>query len=99
MTTLTDETIKKVAGLARIQVDENDIKNLHKDLNNILNLVDQMNAINTENVEPLAHAFEAKQPVRADNITEINQRELFQGVAPCVKAGLYIVPAAIEEEV
>jgi len=97
MTTLTDDDIRKVAHLARIQVSADEIKNLHSDLNNILKMVDQMSTVNTENIEPLAHAFEAKQPTRTDSVSEQNQRELFQSIAPNVKAGLYIVPAAIEE--
>ncbi len=95
---LTDAEIKKVAKLAHIKIDDSDIKSLQHDLSKILDMVAKMSAINTEGVEPLAHAFEATQPLREDVVSETNQRELFQSIAPKVKAGLYIVPAMIETE-
>ncbi len=98
MTQLTNDEIKKVAHLARIKVDEQDVENLQHSLPNILALVEKMSSVNTENVKPLAHAFEATLPLRDDVVTATDQRELFQSIAPQVKAGLYIVPAVIETE-
>ena len=98
MTTLSNEEIKKIAHLARIKIDAADIENLQKSLPSILALVEKMSAVNTENVKPLAHAFETTLPLREDQVTATNQRELFQSIAPQVKAGLYIVPAVIETE-
>jgi len=90
--------IKKVAHLARLAISENDIAPLTKDLDNILKLVEKMNQTDTKNIEPLAHPFDATQPLREDTISEENKRELMQSTAPQVKAGLYIVPQFIETE-
>lgn len=98
MTQLTNEEIKKIAHLARINVNEHDVENLQRSLPNILALVEKMSSVDTENVKPLAHAFEATLPLRDDVVTAKNERELFQSIAPQVKAGLYIVPAVIETE-
>lgn len=98
MTKLTHEEIKKIAHLARIKVNEEDIENLQRSLPNILALVEKMSNIDTKNVKPLAHAFEATLSLRDDVVTATNQRELFQSIAPQVKAGLYIVPVVIETE-
>ncbi|MCK4710630.1 MAG: Asp-tRNA(Asn)/Glu-tRNA(Gln) amidotransferase subunit GatC, partial [Gammaproteobacteria bacterium] len=65
-------------------------------LSSILDLVDQMSAVNTDDVEPMAHPMDASQRLRADIVTETNQREKFQSVAPKTEDGLYLVPQVIE---
>ena len=94
--TISREDIEKVAVLARIRLDDEQIPALENDLSNILNLVDQLSAANTDNVEPLAHPLDATQRLRADEITESNQREAFQAIAPATENGLYLVPRVIE---
>lgn len=94
--TISREDIEKVAVLARIRLDEEQIPALEKDLGNILSLVDQLSAADTDNVEPLAHPLDAVQRLRADEVTESNQREAFQAIAPAVENGLYLVPRVIE---
>lgn len=94
--TISREDIEKVAVLARIRLDEEQIPALEKDLGNILKLVDQLSAADTDNVEPLAHPLDAVQRLRADEVTESNQREAFQAIAPAVENGLYLVPRVIE---
>ncbi|SOB78409.1 aspartyl/glutamyl-tRNA(Asn/Gln) amidotransferase subunit C [Marinobacter sp. LV10R510-11A] len=94
--TISREDIEKVAVLARIRLDEEQIPALEKDLGNILSLVDQLRAADTDNVEPLAHPLDAVQRLRADEVTESNQREAFQAIAPAVENGLYLVPRVIE---
>lgn len=94
---LSLETIKKIAQLARLNLTEDDLKLYPPQLSNILDFVEQMNQIDTANIEPLAHPFDAEQRLRIDLITEINQREKFQKIAPKVEAGLYLVPQVIEE--
>ncbi|GGE57276.1 glutamyl-tRNA(Gln) amidotransferase subunit C [Streptosporangium jomthongense] len=93
---ISREDIEKVAVLARIRVDEAQISALESDLGNILNLVDQLSAADTSNVEPLAHPLDAVQRLRADEVTETNQREAFQAIAPATEDGLYLVPRVIE---
>ena len=90
------EDIEKVAVLARIRVDEEQVSALEKDLGNILDLVDQLAAADTDSVEPMAHPLNAVQRLRADEVTEANQREAFQAIAPATENGLYLVPRVIE---
>lgn len=88
--------VEQIAHLARLQIDAADIDSYSDSLNSILSLVDQMQAINTEGVEPLAHPLDAVQRLRADEVTEINQREALQAVAPATEEGLFLVPKVIE---
>ena len=88
--------IQKIAWLARLAVDENDMAGYGRDLVNILKLVEQMNTIDTTNVDPMAHPLEMKARLRADQVTETNQRDKFQAQAPAVADGLYLVPKVIE---
>ena len=67
-----------------------------RDLSSILNFVEQMSAVDTERVSPLAHPLDQAQRLRPDLVNEENQRELFQSLAPQVEAGLYLVPKVIE---
>lgn len=94
--TISRADIEKVAVLARIRLDDEQIPALENDLSNILSLVDQLSAANTDNVEPLAHPLDAVQRLRADEVTESNQREAFQAIAPATENGLYLVPRVIE---
>ena len=88
--------IQKIAWLARLAIDENDIAGYSRELSNILGLVDQMNSIDTTNVDPMAHPLEIKARLRIDKVTETNQRDTFQAHAPAVENGLYLVPKVIE---
>lgn len=92
------EDIKKIAHLARIQVSEQDTASLSKDLTNILNMVEQMSKADTSAVQPMAHPLDETQPLRNDAVSEEDQRELFQTIAPNTQHGLYIVPPVIDSE-
>ncbi len=94
----TKHAIEKTAHLARISVSDAHIEKLKYTLTNILELIEKMNHINTDGIEALAHPFDTSQPLRDDIITETNQRELFQRLAPQVHSGLYIVPQVIDSE-
>ena len=94
--TISREDIEKVAVLARIRVDDEQVSALEKDLGNILDLVDQLGAADTDSVEPMAHPLNAVQRLRADEVTETNQREAFQAIAAATENGLYLVPRVIE---
>ena len=93
---LTKKDVENIAHLARLAIDEEDISGYAKNLSNILELVEQMNTIDTAHVEPMAHPLDAVQRLRKDEVTEVNQREHFQQVAPKTEAGLYLVPKVIE---
>ena len=94
--TISREDIEKVAVLARIRVDDEQVSALEQDLGNILDLVDQLGAADTDSVEPMAHPLNAVQRLRADEVTETNQREAFQAIASATENGLYLVPRVIE---
>lgn len=88
--------VKKIAHLARLGIEEKDIIHYAQDLSGMLDLVAQMNALNTDTVAAMAHPLEQNQRLRPDLVTEVNQREQFQAIAPQVEAGLYLVPKVIE---
>ena len=88
--------VEKIAHLARLGLNDADIPQTTATLNNILGLIDAMQAVDTNGIEPLAHPLEATQRLRADVVTESNHREAYQATAPAVENGLYLVPKVIE---
>lgn len=93
---LSPEEVEKIASLARLAVSGQDISAYAKELSAILDLVEQMNSIDTDGVMPMAHPLDLAQRLRADAVTESDQRESLQKNAPRVEAGLYLVPKVIE---
>jgi len=93
---LDKSDIDKIAWLARISISQEDTQNYLHDVTNILQLVEKMNNINTDNIEPLAHPLEITARLRDDKVTETNQRAHFQKIAPAVDNGHYLVPKVIE---
>ena len=94
--TIQRTDVQHAAHLARIAIDEKDIEGYTQDLANILALVDQMQAVNTDQIEPMAHPTDAVQRLRPDQVTEADQRDYFQQIAPATENGLYLVPKVIE---
>jgi len=88
--------VKNIAHLARLNIDESDVEAMAKNLSSILDLVAQMNAVDTSGVTPMAHPQDLTQRLRADEVLEQNQREHFQKIAPQTENGLYLVPKVIE---
>ena len=93
---LTADDVNKIAHLARLGIDNQDIESYAKDLSGMLDLMTQMSELNTDNVEPMAHPMDQAQRLRTDMVTEPNNREKFQAIAPQVETGLYLVPKVIE---
>lgn len=93
---ISAEEVKKVAHLARMAVPEDQLEGYVRNLSNILNLVDQLSAVDTTGVEPMAHPLDMTQRLREDVVTETNNRDKYQRVAPEVEDGLYLVPKVIE---
>ena len=93
---LDKSDVDKIAHLARISIDPKDASEYLNNLTSILDLVDQMQAVDTEGVEPLSHPLDAIQRLRADDVSETNQRELLQSVAPAVEEYLFLVPKVID---
>jgi aspartyl-tRNA(Asn)/glutamyl-tRNA(Gln) amidotransferase subunit C len=93
---LSDDQIRRLARLARIALQPGEAGEVGKRLNRILSLVDEMQAVDTAGIEPMSHALDLVQRLRADEVTETDRRELDQSVAPAVEEGLYLVPKVIE---
>lgn len=93
---LTLEQVKRVAHLARIEISDDEAQNTQGHLNGIFQLIEQMQAVDTAGVEPMAHAQDLGQRLRDDTVTETDRRAAFQAVAPETEAGLYLVPKVIE---
>ncbi|MDE2388687.1 MAG: Asp-tRNA(Asn)/Glu-tRNA(Gln) amidotransferase subunit GatC [Betaproteobacteria bacterium] len=94
--TLSVNDVKRIADLAYIEIDENEAKETLTHLSGIFNLIEAMQAVDTSAVEPMSHAQSVVQRLREDEVTETDQRELYQSIAPQVEAGLYLVPQVIE---
>lgn len=93
---LSPEQIKQVAHLARLEVKPSNIDAYARQLSDIMRMVDQLSAVNTEGVQEMAHPLDMSQRLRADDVSESNQRETFQAQAPAVQEGLYLVPKVLE---
>jgi len=93
---LTASDVKKIAHLARLGIDEQQVGHYAQDLSSILDLMTQMGQMDTTGITPMAHPLDQMQRLRVDVVTEVNQREHFQAIAPQTEAGLYLVPKVIE---
>lgn len=93
---LTLDDVRRVAHLARIAVDDAEAEATLAQLTRVFGLIEQMQAVDVAGIEPMAHAQDMVLRLREDAVTEGDQRELFQGIAPEVEAGLYLVPKVIE---
>ncbi len=93
---LTLEQVRRIAHLARLDVSDAEAQSTLVQLNGIFALIEQMQAVDTTGVEPMAHAQDLAQRLRVDRVTETDQRAAFQAVAPETEAGLYLVPKVIE---
>ena len=93
---ISREDIENAAFLARIKLGDEQTDSLQADLKNILSLVDQLQAVDTNSVEPMAHPLDAHQRLRADEVSEEDRRDAFQSIAPATENGLYLVPKVID---
>lgn len=90
------ETIREIAQLARLGVEDNELPSLTGSFNAILDLFEQLQAIPTDGIEPMANPLDAKQRLREDIVTETDQREALQATAPQTENGLYLVPRVVD---
>ena len=94
---LTRQDVEKIARLARLSIAEAEMPVYVTSLSSIVDFVDELSRVETDNVEPLAHPLEGQRlRLRADVVTETDHRESYQANAPQVQAGLYVVPRVIE---
>lgn len=93
---LSNEDVSKIAYLARLAVAPEQLPALGRELSSILDLVAQMDAVDTDGVAPMAHPLEMAQRLRVDEVRESDRRDAYQQIAPAVENGLYLVPKVIE---
>jgi aspartyl-tRNA(Asn)/glutamyl-tRNA(Gln) amidotransferase subunit C len=97
---LSPDDVARIARLARIAIAPEESPEVLARLNRVLELVDEMRAVDTAGIEPMAHALDAYLPagqrLRPDEVSEPDRRSLYQSVAPAVENGLYLVPKVIE---
>ena len=93
---VSKEVVENVAELAQLKLNEDDIQPLIASMSEILDLVEAMQAVDTEGVEPLSNPLDSRQRLRSDEVTETDQREQYQAIAPEAEDGLYLVPRFVE---
>ena len=93
---ISGEQIQYIARLARLKTDPEEAGFYAEQLTRIMNLVEEMNKIDTEGIEPMAHPQDTSLRLRADEVTAENLREEYQNIAPATAQGLYLVPKVIE---
>ncbi|MBT5407073.1 MAG: Asp-tRNA(Asn)/Glu-tRNA(Gln) amidotransferase subunit GatC [Gammaproteobacteria bacterium] len=93
---MNKETIIKISDLAKIDIKDDQIDDILTSLEKILNLVDEMNSVDTDNVTPMSHPLNLKQELRKDEIKVFNERELFQKNNEHTDNGYYKVPKIID---
>jgi aspartyl-tRNA(Asn)/glutamyl-tRNA(Gln) amidotransferase subunit C len=93
---LDKQTVHDIARLARLHIDDAETEKYQSALSNILSLVEQMETCDTTDIEPMTHPFDATLRLRADEVTETNNRDKYQAVAPDTQDGLYLVPKVID---
>ena len=94
---LTLNDVEKIARLSRLYLDDGEKAQTLQELNDIFAMVEKMQSVNTDGIEPMAHPHEAALRLREDKITETDRAAEYQSVAPEVRNRLYIVQQVIEE--
>ena len=93
---LTLDDVKRVAHLARVAIDDGEAAAVQAQINDVFKLIAEMQAVDTRAVAPLSHGLDVVQRLREDAVTERDQHEAFQSIAPHVEGDLYLVPKVIE---
>ena len=88
--------VKRIAQLARIEVTDAQAEQVLAQLQGVFALIEELQSVDTQGIEPMSHAQDVTLRLRADQVTETDNREHFQAIAPRVDAGLYLVPKVIE---
>ena len=93
---INKDEIKYLSLLSRMDIDKNEIKDVEEKLSKIIDFVDQLQTISTDNIEPMAHPLNQSQRLRIDEVTETNDRENIQKNAQQIEKGMYLVPKVID---
>ncbi|CAG1005723.1 Glutamyl-tRNA(Gln) amidotransferase subunit C [Burkholderiales bacterium] len=94
--TLTLDEVRRIAHLARIEIDAREAAEVHAKLEAIFTMIDELQAVDTTGVEPMSHAQDVVLTMREDRVTETDRHAEYQRVAPAVEDGLYLVPRVVE---
>ncbi len=94
--TLTLDDVRRIAHLARIDVDAQAVSDVHAKLEAIFAMINELQAVDTTGVEPMSHAQDVVLPLREDEVTETDRHADYQRIAPAVEDGLYLVPRVVE---
>ena len=94
--TFSLDDVTRLARLARIDLADDEARDVRDKLDAIFGLIDALQSIDTTGIEAMAHAQDVAMPLRDDVVTAENRRELYQAQAPAVADGLYLVPKVIE---
>jgi len=93
---VTEDVVKNVAELAQLELGAKEMKRLMVSMQKIVDLAEQMQSVDTKGIEPVSNPLDATQQLRRDEVTEKNERDLYQSIAPETRDGLYLVPKVIE---
>ena len=93
---INKDEIKYLSLLSRMDIDKNEIKDIEEKLSKIIDFVDQLQTISTDDIEPMAHPLNQSQRLRIDEVTETNDRENIQKNAQQIEKGMYLVPKVID---
>lgn len=90
------KTVESIAELAQLKLHEDDLQEYKDSMSNILDMVEEMQSVDTQGIEPMAHPLETTQRLRPDVVSETDNHTQFQSIAPDTEAGMYLVPQVIE---
>ncbi len=93
---VTKDVVRQIAELAQLQISDDEVEAVTGSMTRILDLVEEMQSVDTDGVEPMAHPLDTRQTLRPDVVSEDDQRDYFQENAPEVQDGLYLVPRVVE---
>ena len=93
---LSLDDVTRIAQLARLEISDAEAQQVLIQLQAIFALIEELQSVDTRGIEPMSHAQDVSLRLREDRVTEEDQHELFQSLAPQVQAGLYLVPKVIE---
>jgi aspartyl-tRNA(Asn)/glutamyl-tRNA(Gln) amidotransferase subunit C len=94
--TISLADVHRIAHLARIEIDAGQADEVRAKLDAIFGMINELAAVDTQGVVPMAHAQDVTLPLREDRVTETDRRAAYQQVAPAVEDGLYLVPKVLE---
>ena len=93
---INKDQIKYLSLLSRMDIQESEINDVEEKLTKIIDFVDQLQSIDTDEIEPMAHPLNQSQRLRADKVVEENNRDKIQKNSKSIERGMYIVPKVIE---